>query len=161
MSITLGERIPHANLNRIKNGVDSVSSEQVFDDHKVVLFAVPGAFTPTCSEQHLPGYIQQMKSFRELGIQVACLAVNDAFVMDAWARSQDAPEDLIMLADGNAELTRALGLELDGTGFGMGVRAQRFALYAENGVVKILHVEAPGEFRVSSAQAMLEAINAR
>lgn len=161
MTIKVGERIPHANLNRILDGMDAVSSEQVFDDRKVLLFAVPGAFTPTCSEQHLPGYIQHMQAFRDLGIDVACMAVNDAFVMKAWADTQQAPEDLVMLADGNAQLTRVLGLELDGTGFGMGIRAQRFALYAEDGVVRILQVEAPGEFRVSSAEAMLEAIRAR
>ncbi|GAB3037956.1 peroxiredoxin [Oleiagrimonas citrea] len=161
MTICVGERIPHATLTRIRDGVDVVTSEEVFDDRKVVLFAVPGAFTPTCSEQHLPGYIQHMPQFREHGIEVACMAVNDAFVMDAWARSQNVPDDLVMLADGNAELTRALGLELDGSGFGMGLRAQRFALYAEDAVVKILHVEAPGEFRVSSAEAMLQAIKAR
>ncbi|RAP57969.1 peroxiredoxin [Oleiagrimonas sp. MCCC 1A03011] len=161
MTICVGERIPHATLTRIRDGVDVVTSEEVFDDRKVVLFAVPGAFTPTCSEQHLPGYIQHMPQFREHGIEVACMAVNDAFVMDAWARSQNVPDDLVMLADGNAELTRALGLELDGSGFGMGLRAQRFALYAEDAVVKILQIEAPGEFRVSSAEAMLQAIEAR
>jgi peroxiredoxin len=161
MTITVGEHIPHAMLTRIRDGVDVVSSEEIFDDRKVLLFAVPGAFTPTCSEQHLPGYIQHMERFRAQDIEVACMAVNDAFVMDAWARSQNAPEDLIMLADGNAELTRALGLELDGSSFGMGLRAQRFALYAEDGVVKILQVEAPGEFRVSSAEGMLEALDQR
>jgi glutaredoxin/glutathione-dependent peroxiredoxin len=160
MSIRVGERIPHANLTRIRDGVDVVTSEQIFDDRRVILFAVPGAFTPTCSEEHLPGYIQAMPQFRERGIEVACMAVNDAFVMQAWARAKEVPGDLTMLADGNAELTRALGLELDGTGFGMGLRSQRFALYAMDGVVKILQVEAPGEFRVSSAQAMLHAIDA-
>ncbi|KGI78175.1 peroxiredoxin [Oleiagrimonas soli] len=161
MTIRVGERIPHATLTRIRDGVDVVTSEELFDDRKVVLFAVPGAFTPTCSEQHLPGFIQHMAQFRERGVEVACMAVNDAFVMDAWARAQDVPDDLVMLADGNADLTRALGLELDGSGFGMGLRSQRFALYAEDGTVKILQVEAPGEFRVSSAEAMLQALDAR
>lgn len=161
MSIRVGERIPHATLTRIRDEVDVVSSEQIFDDRKVLLFAVPGAFTPTCSEEHLPGYIRHMAQFRERDVEVACMAVNDAFVMRAWARDQDVPGDLVMLADGNGEFTRALGLELDGTGFGMGLRSQRFALYAEDGVVRILNVEAPGEFRVSGAEAMLEALDAR
>lgn len=158
MSIQTGERIPHATLNRLHDGVEAVSTEDIFGGRKVVLFAVPGAFTPTCSEQHLPGYIRHLKAFAARGVDVACLAVNDAFVMDAWARSQHAPPELMMLADGNGELTRALGLEMDGTGFGMGLRARRFALYAEDGVVKLLHVEAPGEFSVSSAEAMLAAL---
>lgn len=162
MTIKTGDRIPHADLSRIRGGeVEAVSSEQVFDDRRVLLFAVPGAFTPTCSEQHLPGYVRHMQAFRDLGIDVACLAVNDAYVMEAWARSQDVPADLVMLADGNAELTRAMGLELDGSGYGMGLRARRFALYAEDGEVKILEIEAPGEFRVSAAEAMLAAIEAR
>lgn len=158
MSIKVGDRIPPATLNRLQDGVQAVTTEELFRDRKTVLFAVPGAFTPTCSARHLPGYARQMDAFRERDIQVACMAVNDAFVMDAWAKSQEVPDDLVMLADGNGILTRALGLEMDGSGFGMGLRAQRFALYAEDAVVKILHVEAPGEFRVSSAESMLEAI---
>ncbi len=159
MTICVGERIPHARLTRIRDGVDVVTSEQIFDDRRVLMFAVPGAFTPTCSEEHLPGYVAAMPKFRERDIEVACMAVNDAFVMAAWARAREVPEDLIMLADGNAELTRALGLELDGTGFGMGLRSQRFALYAVDAQVRILQIEAPGEFRVSSAEAMLRAID--
>jgi peroxiredoxin len=124
----------------------------------VVMFAVPGAFTPTCSNRHLPGYVQHYAEFQARGIDVMCLAVNDAYVMQAWAASQNVPHSLLMLADGNGSFTRALGLELDGSGYGMGLRSRRFALYAENGVVKVLQVEAPGEFRVSSAEAMLEAI---
>ncbi len=158
MKIKVGDRIPAGVLNQLKDGVQAVSTGELFAGRKVVLFAVPGAFTPTCSNRHLPGYIQHFEDFRTLGVDVACMAVNDAFVMDAWAKSQNAPEDLIMLADGNGTFTKALGLEMDGTGFGMGLRAQRFALYAEDGVVRILHVEAPGEFRVSSAEVMLEAL---
>jgi glutaredoxin/glutathione-dependent peroxiredoxin len=158
MTIKIGDRIPEATLNVFKDGVKPVTTAELFDGRKVVLFAVPGAFTPTCSNKHLPGYITQIEAFRERGIDVACLSVNDAFVMDAWGKSQGVPADLQMLADGNGELTKALGLELDGTGYGMGLRAQRFALYAEDGVVKQLHVEAPGEFRVSSAEAMLSAL---
>jgi glutaredoxin/glutathione-dependent peroxiredoxin len=158
MTIKIGDRIPDATLNVLKDGVKPVTTAELFDGRKVVLFAVPGAFTPTCSNKHLPGYITQIEAFRERGIDVACLSVNDAFVMDAWGKSQGVPADLQMLADGNGDLTKALGLELDGTGYGMGLRAQRFALYAEDGVVKQLHVEAPGEFRVSGAEAMLSAL---
>src|SRR5690606_33904008 len=118
-------------------------------------FAVPGAFTPTCSERHLPGYVEHFDDFRAKGVEVACMAVNDAFVMQAWGKSQNVPAGLRMLADGNGDFTRALGLELDASGYGMGVRSKRFALYAEDGVVRGLWVEAPGEFRVSSAEHVL------
>ena len=159
MTIQAGDRIPDATLNTIRDGaVQAVSTGEVFDGRKVALFAVPGAFTPTCSAKHLPGYVEHFDAFRARGVDVACLSVNDAFVMDAWAKSQSAPEDLTMLADGNGEFARALGLELDATAFGMGVRAKRFALYAEDGVVKSLFVEAPGEFRVSSAEHMLASL---
>ena len=156
MTIQIGEKIPHATLNILKDGVQAVSTEELFEGKKVVLFAVPGAFTPTCSAKHLPGYAEKFGEFEKRGIEVACLSVNDAFVMDAWAKSQDVPEGVHMLADGNAVFAKALGLELDATAFGMGVRAKRFALYAEDGVVKQLHVEAPGEFKVSSAEYVLE-----
>ena len=156
MTIQIGEKIPHATLNILKDGVQAVNTEELFDGKKVVLFAVPGAFTPTCSAKHLPGYAEKFGEFQKRGIEVACLAVNDAFVMDAWAKSQDVPEGVHMLADGNAAFAKALGLELDATAFGMGLRAKRFALYAEDGVVKHLHVEAPGEFKVSSADYVLE-----
>ena len=156
MTIQAGDRIPDATLNTIRDGaVQAVSTGEVFDGRKVALFAVPGAFTPTCSAKHLPGYVEHFDAFRARGVDVACLSVNDAFVMDAWAKSQSAPEDLTMLADGNGEFARALGLELDATAFGMGVRAKRFALYAEDGVVRQLFVEAPGEFRVSAAEHVL------
>ena len=156
MTIQIGEKIPHATLNILKDGVQAVNTEELFDGKKVVLFAVPGAFTPTCSAKHLPGYAEKFGEFEKRGIEVACLSVNDAFVMDAWAKSQDVPEGVHMLADGNGAFTQALGLELDATAFGMGLRAKRFALYAEDGVVKQLHVEAPGEFKVSSAEYVLE-----
>ena len=159
MSIKVGERIPEATLNILKDGVQDIESSELFADRRVLLFAVPGAFTPTCSAKHLPGYVDAMDEFRRREITVACLAVNDAFVMGAWGKSQDAPEDLVMLADGNGTFTRALGLELDATGFGMGLRSQRFAMYVDNGVVRKLQVEAPGEFKVSSAEAMLKAIS--
>ena len=159
MTLQAGDRIPDATLNTIRDGaVQAVSTGEVFDGRKVALFAVPGAFTPTCSAKHLPGYVEHFDAFRARGVDVACLSVNDAFVMDAWAKSQSAPEDLTMLADGNGEFARALGLELDATAFGMGVRAKRFALYAEDRVAKSLFVEAPGEFRVSSAEHVLAAL---
>lgn len=155
MSIKPGDRIPEVALQRIRDGVETVDTRTLFDGKKVVLFAVPGAFTPTCSEKHLPGFVESFGKFREKGVEVACLSVNDPFVMQAWGRSQDVPEGLDMLADGNGEFTRALGLEMDASAYGMGTRAKRFALYAEDGVVKQVHVEAPGEYRVSSAEHML------
>ena len=161
MTIQAGDRIPDATLNTFRDGgVQPVTTKDLFDGRKVVLFAVPGAFTPTCSARHLPGYVDQLAAFRERGIDVACVSVNDAFVMDAWRKSQDVPADIAMLADGNGDFARALGLDLDATKFGMGHRAKRFALYAEDGVVKQLHVEAPGEFKVSSAEHVLEQLNA-
>ena len=158
MSIKIGERIPSATLNTLNDGIQAINTDDLFKGKKVVLFSVPGAFTPTCSAKHLPGYVERMDAFRAKGIEVACMAVNDAFVMDAWAKSQHVPDDLIMLSDGNGVFTTQLGLDFDATAFGMGQRAKRFALYAEDGVVKQLHIEAPGEFKVSSAEAMLEAV---
>ena len=155
MTIQIGERIPAATLNILKDGVQSISIDEIFKGRNVVLFSVPGAFTPTCSSRHLPGYVEHFDEFKRRGIDVACIAVNDAYVMDAWAKNQHVPDGLMMLADGNGAFMRALGLEMDATRFGMGVRGKRFALYAEDGVVKKLNVEAPGEFKVSSADAML------
>jgi peroxiredoxin len=156
MSIQVGDRLPEATFKRIRAGVETVDTHAVFDGRKVVLFAVPGAFTPTCSERHLPGYVEQFDEFRKRGVEVACIAVNDAFVMKAWAESQHVPEGLHMLADGNGDFIRALGLEFDASAYGMGRRSKRFALYTEDGVVKQLHVEAPGEFKVSSAEYLLQ-----
>ena len=155
MTIQTGDRLPQATLNELRDGVQAVDTDEVFAGRNVVLFAVPGAFTPTCSAKHLPGYVEKLEAFKARGIDVACVSVNDAFVMGAWARDQNVPEGLRMLADGNGAFTRALGLELDATPFGMGLRARRFALYAEDGIVRQLHVEAPGEFKVSSAEHML------
>lgn len=160
MTISVGARIPSATLNVLKDGVQAISTDEIFAGRKVVLFSVPGAFTPTCSAKHLPGYVEKFSEFQSRGIDVACMAVNDAYVMKAWAKDQNVPEPFIMLADGNANLARALGLEMDASAFGMGVRSKRFALYAEDGVVKALNVEAPGEFKVSSAQAMLDTLDA-
>jgi peroxiredoxin len=155
MPIQPGDRIPEARLQHIKDGVEIIDTPTLFEGRKVALFSVPGAFTPTCSEKHLPGFIQHFEDFRGRGIEVACMAVNDPFVMQAWGQSQHAPEGLLMLADGNGEFARALGLEMDASAYGMGMRAKRFSLYAEDGVAKIVNVEAPGEFRVSSAEHLL------
>jgi glutaredoxin/glutathione-dependent peroxiredoxin len=158
MTIKVGDRIPHATLNVLKDGVQAVTTDEIFNGRKVVLFSVPGAFTPTCSAKHLPSYVEKLAEFRQRGVDVACMAVNDAFVMDAWAKSQHVPDDLMMLADGNGTFSKALGLEMDGTPFGLGVRSKRFALYADDGVVKTLNIEAPGEFKVSDGKTMLDAI---
>jgi len=155
MTIQVGDHLPDVPLQRIRDGVETVDSGALFEDRKVVLFAVPGAFTPTCSEKHLPGFVEHFDEFRRKGIEVACMSVNDPFVMQAWGQSQHVPDELMMLADGNAQFTRALGLEMDASAYGMGTRSRRFAIYAENGVVKQLFVEAPGEFRVSSAEHVL------
>ena len=155
MTIQAGDRLPEVNLQRISDGVETIDTRTLFDNRKVVIFAVPGAFTPTCSEKHLPGFVEHFDRFRERGIDVACVAVNDPFVMQAWAESQHVPEGLMMLADGNADFTRALGLEMDASAYGMGTRSKRFAIYAEDGVARQVLVEAPGEFRVSSAEHVL------
>lgn len=159
MSIQVGERLPQVPLQRIGEGIENFDTAELTQGTKLVLFAVPGAFTPTCSEQHLPGFVQHLDEFRAKGIDVACLSVNDPFVMQAWAQTQHVPKEMIMLADGNGDFTRALGLELDATAYGMGRRAKRFALYAEDGVVKQLHVEAPGELHVSTAEYMLSQLD--
>jgi peroxiredoxin len=159
MSIQTGDRIPLATLNTLKDGVQAVTTDELFKGRKVLLFSVPGAFTPTCSAKHLPGYVEHMADFRAMGVDVACMSVNDAFVMDAWAKQQNVPAELTMLADGNGAFAEALGLKFDASAFGMGERAKRFALYADDGVVKVVQVEAPGEFKVSSAEAMLATIS--
>jgi glutaredoxin/glutathione-dependent peroxiredoxin len=142
-----------------KDGPQKISTEQLFSGKKVVLFSVPGAFTPTCDAKHLPGYLQHTEALKAKGIDtVACMAVNDVFVMNAWGKASNVGDKVLMLADGNAEYSKALGLELNATGFGMGIRGQRFAIYVDNGVVKGLHVEAPGEFKVSSAEHVLSTL---
>ena len=155
MSIQAGERVPDAILQYVHDGVQKIDTHTLFEGNKLVLFAVPGAFTPTCSERHLPGFVEHYEAFLNRGIGVACMAVNDPFVMHAWGESQHVPQGLRMLSDGNGEFTRALGLEMDASAYGMGTRSKRFALYAENGVVRQVFVEAPGEFRVSSAEHVL------
>ena len=155
MTIKAGDHLPEATLQRIRDGVENVDTRALFDNTKVVIFAVPGAFTPTCSEKHLPGFVEHFQAFRDKGVEVACVSVNDPFVMQAWAQSQHVPEGMLVLADGNGEFTRALGLEMDASAYGMGMRSKRYAIYAEDGVARQVLVEAPGEFRVSSAEHVL------
>jgi peroxiredoxin len=159
MTIKAGDRLPEVPLQRIREGVENVGTRDLFDGRKVVIFAVPGAFTPTCTERHLPGFVQHFDDFRQRGIDVACVAVNDPFVMKAWGDSQHVPDGLMMLADGNGDFTRALGLEMDASAYGMGTRSKRYAIYAEDGVAKQVLVEAPGEFRVSSAEHVLSQLH--
>jgi len=156
MSIKIGDTIPLSTLTVMsEQGPAPVSTSELFEGKKVVLVSVPGAFTPTCSARHLPGYIENVDKLLAAGIDtIAFYAVNDVFVMNAWGKSAGAGK-ILMLADGNGEFTSALGLELDATAYGMGHRSQRFALVAENGKVTRLFVENPGEFRVSSAEHVL------
>lgn len=160
MSIAAGERIPQGTLKIMSaDGPANVAAAELLGQGRVVLFAVPGAFTPTCNAKHLPGFIRQAAALRARGVQrIVCLAVNDVFVMDAWGRAAGAASDVVMAADGNGDYTRALGLELDARGFGMGLRSQRFALVIEDGVVRAVHVEPPGEFGVSSAESVLASL---
>ena len=159
MTISAGDRIPEISLTTMTNeGPTPVSFTDLFEGKRVALFAVPGAFTPTCSQEHLPGFVNQAHQLTDKGIDtVACISVNDVFVMDAWGKSQGADGKVLMLADGNGEFTAALGLELDASGFGMGSRSQRFSLVANDGVIEILNVE-EGGFEVSSCEYMLEQI---
>lgn len=151
-----GDRLPEVVVQSITDkGIEKTDTHALFGTGRTVVFAVPGAFTPTCSERHLPGFVEKFEEFRGRGVSVACMAVNDPFVMQAWMRSQAVPEGLQMVADGNAELTRALGLDLDASAYGMGIRSKRFAMLVEDGVVRQVFVEAPGEFRVSTAEHML------
>lgn len=155
MTIHVGDRIPEVTLKRIREGMETVDTHTLFDGRNAVLFAVPGAFTPTCSARHLPGYVEHFDEFRHRGIEVYCMAVNDPFVMQAWAKTQSVPDGLQMLSDGNGDLSRALGLEMDASGSGMGMRSRRFALYLEDGLVRGCFIEEPGKFEVSSAEYVL------
>jgi len=160
MAIKVGEKIPNISLKHMdKSGMQTVSTDDLFKNKKVVLFALPGAFTPTCSAKHLPGFVQHAADIKKKGVDViACLSVNDAFVMDAWGKSQNVDDKVLMLADGNGDFSKAVGLTMDGTGYGMGLRSSRYAMVIENGVVKALNVEAPGAFEVSSAEAIMKAL---
>lgn len=158
MTIQVGDKIPQATLQIMgSDGPEQLSTDDVFNGKKVVLFAVPGAFTPGCHITHMPGFVVHADDIKAKGVDtVACMAVNDAFVMDAWGKASNA-EQLLMLADGNAEFTKALGLELDVSGYGMGIRSQRFAMIVDDGEVKTLGVDASG-IEASSAEAILAAL---
>jgi glutaredoxin/glutathione-dependent peroxiredoxin len=160
MTIKVGDKIPSAKLqHKTKDGIQSLSTDDLFKGKKVVLFALPGAFTPTCSAKHVPGFLQNDAALKAKGVDaVACLSVNDAFVMGAWGKEQKSDGKVVMLADGNGDFTRAVGLELDATANGLGKRSKRYAMVVENGVVKTLNVEAPGAFEVSSAEAILKTL---
>ncbi|MBI4693741.1 MAG: peroxiredoxin [Gammaproteobacteria bacterium] len=155
--IKIGDKMPAGSFGIMtEQGPGKLEADELFGGKKVVLFSVPGAFTPTCSAKHLPGFIELADQIKAKGVDaIACLAVNDAFVMGAWAKHAGADGKVLMLADGNCTYTKALGLELDATGYGMGTRGQRFALVVDHGVVKNLFIEAPGEFKVSAAQNVL------
>ena len=159
MAIKVGDKVPSGTFGIMKSeGPGAMSSDELFNGKTVVLFSVPGAFTPVCSKTHLPSFLQNYSALKAKGIDtIACLSVNDVFVMDAWSKSQDAAGKVVMLADGNATYTKALGLELDASGFGMGTRGQRFALIARNGVVQKLLVEpSAGQCTVSGGPSILE-----
>ena len=160
MTISSGEKMPSGTFGVMTaSGPGSMSSDELFAGKKVVLVSVPGAFTPTCSLNHLPGFVDQADQLTAKGVDtVACMAVNDVFVMDAWGKDRGVGEKVVMLADGNGEYSRALGLELDASGFGMGMRGQRFAIVVDDGVATHVAIEAPGEFEVSKAEAILEAL---
>lgn len=158
MTIQIGDRIPSATLSTpTAEGPKPITTAEIFDGKTVALFAVPGAFTPTCSARHLPGFTDNLDAIKSKGVDaVACISVNDAFVMAAWAESQGVKADqILMLADGNGDLTRELGLVLDAQGFGMGQRSQRYSMLVTDGVVTQLNIEQGGEFRVSSAEHLL------
>jgi len=156
MAISVGDKLPEVTLIKAtENGPEQVSSADYFAGKKVALFSVPGAFTPTCSARHLPGYVEKAADLKAKGIdEIAATAVNDAFVMSAWNKAAGS-DDITMLADGNAQFAEAVGLTMDGSGFGMGKRGQRFSMIVEDGIVKELNVEAPGDFSISSAEHML------
>ena len=156
MTISVGDKLPTATLVKVTaEGPDQVSTDDFFAGRTVALFAVPGAFTPTCSAKHLPGFVEKNDDLKAKGVdEIACVSVNDAFVMGAWAKSADA-DNVTMLADGNGDFAEAVGLTMDGSKFGMGQRSQRYSMLVEDGVVTQLNVEAPGEFKVSSAEHLL------
>ena len=157
MTIKVGDKLPAATFSAgTPEGPKPMTTDEIFAGKKVALFAVPGAFTPTCSARHLPGFKDHVADFKAKGVDaIACVSVNDAFVMKAWGESQSIGDAILMLGDGNGDFTKALGLEMDASKFGMGVRSQRYSMIVEDGVVKELNVEAPGEFKVSAADYML------
>jgi peroxiredoxin len=157
MTIQIGDHLPQGKFKLATvDGLTDVTTDELFKGKTVVFFAVPGAFTPTCDARHLPGYVQHADDFRAKGVDtIACMSVNDVFVMKAWGKSANAGDKVLMLADGNGDYARALGLELDATGFGMGKRSQRFALVVKDGVATQVNVESGGEFKVSAADYVL------
>jgi len=160
MTISVGEKMPSGTFGTMTEaGPGAISTSDLFSGKKVVLVSVPGAFTPTCSANHLPGYVDQAAALRTKHVDtVACMAVNDVFVMDAWGKDRGVGDKVLMLADGNGEYSQALGLEFDASAFGMGVRGQRFAIVVDDGVATHVAVEAPGQFEVSKVEAILEAL---
>ena len=157
MTIQVGDRLPSATLTTMTaEGPKPLTTSELCEGKKVVLFAVPGAFTPTCSVQHLPGYVDNAQSLKDKGVDtVACVSVNDPFVMGAWGKDREVGEDLMMLSDGNGDFTAAIGLEMDGSGFGLGTRSQRYAMIIDDGVVSTLYVESGPGLDVSSAETIL------
>jgi glutaredoxin/glutathione-dependent peroxiredoxin len=157
MTIAIGDKVPDATFTQMTDtGPAPMTTADLFGGKTVLLFSVPGAFTPTCSAKHLPGFVQNVEALQAKGVDtIACIAVNDVFVMNAWGKDQAAGGKVLMLADGNGDFSKALGLTMDGTKFGMGMRGQRFSFIAKDGVVTQLNVEAPGEFKVSSAEHAL------
>jgi len=160
MTITAGDKMPSGVFGIMTDaGPGAISTDDLFSGKKVVLVSVPGAFTPTCSMNHLPGYVQQAAALKSKDVDtIACMAVNDVFVMDAWGKDRGVGDDVLMLADGNGEYAAALGLELDASKFGMGKRGQRFAIVVDDGIATHVAVEAPGQFEVSKAEAILKAL---
>ncbi|MDE0789865.1 MAG: peroxiredoxin [Woeseiaceae bacterium] len=160
MTIAVDENMPSGTFGIMtESGPGALSTSDLFSGKKVVLVSVPGAFTPTCSMSHLPGYVDQIDALKGKNVDtVACMAVNDVFVMDAWGKDRGVGGNIMMLADGNGEYTEALGLEMDASGFGMGMRGQRFAIIVDDGKVIHVAIEAPGQFEVSKAEAILEAL---
>ncbi len=157
MAIKEGDKIPNVKVKA--TDMTDITTDTLFSGKKVVLFAVPGAFTPTCSNKHLPGFIEKADEIRKKGVDdIICMSVNDAFVMKAWGEERSAGDKVRLIADGNGDLTKALGLDFDGSGIGFGLRSQRFAAIVQNGVVKKLAVDAGGKFEVSSAEAILKAL---
>lgn len=158
MTIKVGDKIPSVQLQQMTNGSpESISSDSLFKGKRVALFAVPGAFTPTCSAKHLPGFVSEAETLKAKGIdEIVCISVNDAFVMDAWGNSQNVDGKVKMVADGNGAFANALGLDLDASKFGMGQRSKRYSMVVDDGVVQVLNVEEPGAFSVSSVEHMLQ-----
>ena len=160
MAIQVGDKVPSVNLQHMgADGVETISSNDLFAGKKVVLFALPGAFTPTCSAAHLPGYVVASDDLLAKGVdRIVCLSVNDAFVMDAWGKQHNADDQVMMIADGSGHFTTAVGLELDLDAAGMGLRSQRYAMVVNDAVVEVLNVEAPQAFEVSDAQTILSSL---